>query len=576
MNTSIRYLSLGLLAVFLSTVGFAAEMNDAVFKAMQDEMDRSVKKLVIENMSRPYFISYRVEDQSELTIEARYGGLVKSQRSVDRYLYTDLRVGDSTLDNTNYVGDWGDLYRMREDLAEEDDYAALRHEIWLATDKAYKNALENLARKKSYLQTHPARESLNDFAAAEHDNVTEPAAPLPVDATAWERTVKAASEALRAYPALQDWKVTYRATTKNKRFVNSEGARNRRGLLIQAIEVSATAQAADGQRLTAFRQFVTRDGENPPQGEELARAVGKMAEDLRDEAAAPVLDEYSGPVLFSDYASAQLISQLFAGQLTLSRDILTPEDWMSQYLPKGKLADRVNRRVFPDFVTVTDDPTMTTDAKGHRLLGTQTVDDEGVQSRAITLVKDGRLITLPSTRQPTKKVPKSNGHAHTYMNQWTLPAVTNLTVKSSKPLASAQMIEKLRQLARDSGNEYGLLITLLEDTRISDEYSWMEPSQSKPKLLASPIIVFKVYAKDGRMEPVRGLDFDDVTIRSLRDVAAMGKDEQLYSIEQATIMPRIYYPVSILTPAILIEEMELKSNPVQEPKPLSANPLFEK
>lgn len=575
MKIHFRYLSTSLFAILLSCAVRAADVDDPVYKAMQDEMDRSMNRLVIENMSRPYFLSYRIEDDQTLTIEARYGALVESQRSSDRYLYVDLRVGNPTVDNTNYVGDWGDLYHMRKDLADEDDYQALRHQIWLYTDQAYKNALENLARKKAFLQSHPARDSILDFSKAEHLDYMDRPAHLAADAAAWESTVKSAAEALRNYRSLQDWKVTYRAVAANKRYISSEGNHHLKGVVIQQLEVSATAQAADGQRLTTFLRFIARDADSPPQGEELIKSVRKMAQDLEAASTAPALDEYSGPVLFSDYAAAQLMMQLFAGQLSLSREVLTPEDWMSQYFSIGKLAERVNRRVFPDFITIIDDP-IPADWKGHRLLGHQVVDDQGVPSRTITLVKEGRLVTLPSTRQPSKKVPESNGHARTLINQWTIPAVTDLFVKSDRSLASPQLMAKLRGLARDSGNEYGLLVTLLEDPRISEDYSWMENSQDKPKLLTSPLIMFKVYAKDGRVEPVRGLVFDEVAVRSLRDVAATGKDEQLYGVLQPTLIPQVQYPVSIETPSILIEEMELKSNAVHEPLPLSANPLFEK
>ncbi|HEY3295724.1 MAG TPA: metallopeptidase TldD-related protein [bacterium] len=570
-----RYVSAAVLALTLCGASLAAEVKDPVFKAMQDELDRSVNRLVIEKMSRPYFLSYRIEDNERVEIGARYGALVESQRSKDRYLYVDLRVGDAALDNSNFVGDWGDLYNMRHDLAEEDDYQALRHQIWLSTDKAYKDALENLARKKAFLQTHPAQESLGDFGKADHLEVMDKPYALTADTAAWAASVRQAAAALRAYPALQDWKVTYTATAVTKRYLSSEGSRHMKGAVQQQIEVSATAQAKDGQRLSSFRRFVTRDGENPPQGEDLVKAVQKMSEELTAAVAAPALDEYSGPVLFTDYASAQVISQLFAEQLTLARDVLTPEDWMSQYFSLGKLAERMNRRVMPDFVTITDDP-KTAEWKGHRLLGHQVVDDESVPSRTLTLVKEGRLVSLPSTRQPTKKTPESNGHARTLINQWTIPVVTNLFVKTDKPVAAPQMMEKLRRLAKDSGNEYGLLITRLEDERISNEYSWMDDSQDKPKLMTQPLIAYKVYAKDGRMEPVRGLIFDDVTIRSLRDISAMGKDEQVYGMLQPTMLPQVQYPVSIETPSILIEEMEFKANTAHEPLPVSSNPLFEK
>ena len=93
-------------------------------------------------------------------------------------------------------------------------------------------------------------------------------------------------------------------------------------------------------------------------------------------------------------------------------------------------------------------------------------------------------------------------------------------------------------------------------------------------IVLSVVVVYKVYAEDGRMEPVRGLEFDEVSVRTLRDIVALGKDQTAYNILQPTIFQDSYYPASIVTPSILVEEMELKGTTVQEPKPIAANPYF--
>ncbi len=558
-----------LTAILTASLVFAAD--DAVFKAMADELARSMTRLKIDPSPAPYFLSYRVEDHDLLQIHARYGALTESDREQNRYLYAEVRVGDKTFDNTNFLGSWQDVYNIRKSLVEENDYNALRHQIWLVTDEAYKDALENLARKRAYLQTHPVREEIADFSAAPALEHMEAPATLSVDAKAWETTVRAAAAALADFPALADWKVEYEARAANKRYLNSEQSRHLKSYVRQLLEISATTQAADGQRLSGFLRFVTSDVNAPPSGAELMEAVKKLGADLTAAAAAPVLDDYAGPVLFSDYAAAQLISQLFVNELSPVREFVAAEDWMNQMLPAGKLAERLNRRVMPEFVTITDRPDLK-EWKGRRLLGYQAVDDEGVASKAITLVDKGRLMALPMGRQPTKRVAESNGHARTLINQWTQPAPTNLFVKADVSLPKKQLVEKLRKLASEFGNEYGLLITQLNERTVADGYSWAEQTQDKPEPLTAPVIAFKVFAKDGRLEPVRGLEFDEATIRSLRDIGAMGKDETLYSILQPSLISQSMYPLAIETPSILIEEMELKSNPAQEPKPISPRP----
>jgi len=572
MKATIKLLLINLIILTTANISSGAEIDSPVFRAMIDELDRSMSRLAIEDMPKPYFVSYRIQDNESISISARYGALIQSQREVHRFLYIELRVGDPSQDNSNFIGTWRDMYNMPKGLVEEDEYNSLRHQIWLNTDKAYKNALENLARKKSYFQAHPTTTEVPDFSTAESFvHLSEPII-LETDAKTWETEVRQAAEALDEFSSLQDWNVSYNAMAINKRYINSEGSQHLKGAVYHALTISATAQAEDGQRLTGYLQYLSRDDEEPPQNDELIGEIKRMAADLEAVAAAPKLDEYAGPVLFSDYASMQLISQLFVRQLSPVRKPLASDEWISQELKTGKLAGRVNRRVLPGFVTITDEP----DRKsylGHKLAGYQVVDDEGVKCRNLTLVEEGRLITVPIGRLPVKKIPISNGHARTLYNQWNVPGITNLFVKPDKPKTMKKLVKELRSLCRDFGNEYGLLVKLLENPELSSEYMWTDMDLDEQPMLTAPVIMYRVYADDGRMEPVRGLVFDEATIRNLRDIVAMGNDEQVYNLRQPIALKQFKYPAAIITPSILIEEMELKGGGVREPLPLSVNPF---
>jgi TldD protein len=560
--------------LLLAPLAFALPTaDDAVFRAMQDEMARSMTDLKIAPMAPPYFLSYRIQDVDEITAEARYGALIEAHRSRDRYFSIDLRTGAPERDNSWFIGGWQDAYRRRETLADENDYASLRHDLWLFTDLAYKGALENLSRKNSYLQTHPPQDVVPDFSAATPFVYTGKPGALRADVPAWEAEVTAASKVMDEFTALQDWKVSYMGRGATVRYLNSEGSRDLRGAATQMLEVTATAQAADGQRLSGSLQFTTRDDDRPPTGEALAAQIRKIAGDLQAMAAAPRLDEYNGPVLFDGFAAAQLVSQLFVTQLTPPRKPIFGEDWMAQNAPDPKLVGRLQRRVLPDFVTIEDDPTREV-WQGVRLAGYLPVDDEGVPGRPLTLVEKGRLLTLPMSRTPIAKIRESNGHARLMPNQWIVPAPTSLFVKSSAP--RADLVKELRSLARDAGNEYGLLVTRMEDPAVSSAYRWNDQGPDQPALITPPLFAYKVYASDGRTEPVRGLVFDEVNIRTLRDIAAMGKETGVYNLTQSFGGMDFRYLLSIVTPSILVEEMELKANQDREPLAVSGNPMFAK
>ncbi len=561
-----------LLLAVLALVSSSAAADDAVFRAMSDELERSMEQLVIEGMARPYFLSYLVQDNDTALVEARYGAILNREESRERYLYVELRVGEPALDNTGYIGGWRSMGHARTRMVAEDDYNALRHQIWLATDSNYKLALENLAGKQSYLQAHPAREPLDDFSPAEPLMKMDEPAVLERDLPGWEDRVRLAAKTLGEFSSLQDWNVRLYSVALNKRYMNSEGSRHLKGRVIVEFEISATTQAADGQRLTSFQRYMTAAGDELPEGDRLVADVSVMASYLQKMAAAERLDRYSGPVLFSGDAAAQFVAQLFAVQLSPPRKPLLANEWMSRSFPDPKLAGKMNRRVFPEFVTITDDPTRET-WEGRHLAGHLEVDDQGVASRPVTLVKDGRLTNLPMGRQPIKEIAESNGHVWASPMLWPMPTVTNLFVETSEP-ANA-MWDKLRQLASDFGLEYGLLVTRLDEPRFSIPYRRSSTGgDDSDQLLSAPVWAYKVYVDGGKMELVRGLVFDDVSVRTMRDVGMMGDDPKLTNMRLASMSSAIIIPVSIVTPSILVEEMDLKEDTSRETLLLSGNPMF--
>jgi len=558
--------------LLLAPAVVAQAPDDVVFRAMQDEMDRSMQDLRLESMAPPYFLSYRIQDVDETTILARYGALTQSDQWQQRYFSIDLRVGRPDLDNSGFIGSMRDAYRRRATFADENDYRSLRHDLWLQTDQAYKSALENLSRKNAYLQVHPPQEAIPDMSpAAPYVFAGAPGGRAP-DPAIWQREVETAARVFDDFPGLQDWNVAYFGRASTVRYLNSEASRHLKGQATQRLDVNATIQASDGQRLSGFLEFTARDEDAPPTGEALQAAIRALAGELQSMAAAPCLNEYVGPVLFDGYAAAQLISQLFVTQLTPPRRPIYAEEWMAQSAPDPKLVGRLQRRVLPAFVTIEDDPTRETWGRA-RLAGTQAVDDEGVPCQPLTLVEKGRLVTLPMCRAPIAKLRESNGHARVIVSGMVVPTPSNLIVRTSEP--AADLVGELRRMAREFGSEYGLLVTRLADPAVDARYRWNERQMpGGPELLTAPLFVYKVYVSDGHREPVRGLVFEEVSIRTLRDIGAMGKDVTVHNLAQSFGPMDYRYPLSIVTPSILVEEMELKANPDREPLAISGNPMF--
>ena len=91
------------IALFFTFLSVSELYNNVLFKAMEDELNRSISKLKIEKQYKSYYISYRVRDMEFVEIKAAFGGLLHSNQWRDRDIYVDLRVGNYAFDNSNFV-----------------------------------------------------------------------------------------------------------------------------------------------------------------------------------------------------------------------------------------------------------------------------------------------------------------------------------------------------------------------------------------------------------------------------------------------------------------------------------------
>src|ERR1700721_2317148 len=82
------------LALILASPLLRAE-EDVVGRAMHDEMQRSMQKLRLEQLDKPYFISYLVVDNESKEVAATLGSLLSSTEGNTRSLVVVVRVGDS-------------------------------------------------------------------------------------------------------------------------------------------------------------------------------------------------------------------------------------------------------------------------------------------------------------------------------------------------------------------------------------------------------------------------------------------------------------------------------------------------
>src|SRR4051812_18051935 len=144
--TTRRFLGSALTAfVFLScsfvaicATNFDGEIKgDAQLRAMLAELARA-KTLQLNNLEKPYFVSFASGDSEQAVIAASLGGLTTSNFARVRQPQVEVRVGSYAFDNTNSIYSRSQRGGL---LPLDDDVQAMRTSLWLSADSLYKSAV---------------------------------------------------------------------------------------------------------------------------------------------------------------------------------------------------------------------------------------------------------------------------------------------------------------------------------------------------------------------------------------------------------------------------------------------------
>src|SRR5580693_1727329 len=176
-----------------------AANGDPLLDALMTELDRSKSQLKMDQVDPPYYIEYRVNDIDDYSAEAAFGALRENQRVRYRVIRVVVRIGDYKQDSYYGIG-------MGETniLPLDNDPIALRHQIWLATDDAYKSAGEAFAEKQAALKQFSADPSpVDDFAKVPVVIEVKPVSALKVDEKTWKKTLEEVTDLYKQYPDIQ-------------------------------------------------------------------------------------------------------------------------------------------------------------------------------------------------------------------------------------------------------------------------------------------------------------------------------------------------------------------------------------
>ena len=577
-------LLLGSLPVLAAPAAESLPEGKELMRALADEITRSMD-LQMEDLEKPYFIQYSVEDSVAYRIAASYGDLTTSDRQRSRDFYSQVRVGSYELDNTNFSGGSGGFGRFfggggsgggRGRLPLEDDYAAIRQAIWWATDGDYKSAVETLTKKRAYLRDKTLQDRPNDFAQAPVAQHLEPTARMDFDRPAWEQKVRQLSAQFNKHPQVQDSTVQLLIAAVNNYVVNTEGTRVRTADTAALLIITAELQAADGMKVSDGLSCFGRTPQDLPAVGKILTDIDEMVAKLSEVAAAPILERYTGPILFDSLAAAQMFRTMIAQGLAGRIDpVGTQRRGMTG---AGTMEKKLGQRIFPRSLQVFDDPTVSK-VGDTDLLGHYRYDDEGVKAQRVDLVVDGTLESLAMSRVPTRKLSGSNGHARrSPRGAAAQTAIGCLFINDKDGVSDEELKARLMEAAKEEGLEYGLRIASVRTAGIGSSRSdlmatYMRMQRGGQQNVGDPIYAYKVYVEDGREELVRGCEFGQIKLGDLKRILAAGNKPAVYNYIGISF-GRATPPSTIVAPAVLAEELELsKIEQEHEKLPLLETPL---
>jgi len=570
-----------------------------IMSAMMDEMERSVRNLRIEDMERPFFISYNIYDANTMEVVAALGSIVRSDENHRRNHNVRVMVGDYSLNDENFqgagTGHWSSMIHGSAALPLEDDYDGIRRSLWIATDNTYKRAAELFELKKAALKQQTMREeaALDDFSRTPVITYTESPRIFEFERSKWEKNAEELSGMFRAYPDIYSSEVRILFYQGDMLFSNSEGTNVIQPLTLCAVQVNAYTQAVDGEPLSNHFAVYRSVPEELPALEEMKQSVTALAEELVALRSAPVFeDSYFGPVLLDGTAVVEFFSQrLFSGKsglIAYRRPITGNTGGIGYREEDATLEDRIDRRILSRDITIKALPGLAR-YRELNLIGSFSVDTEGVKPpEELVLVENGMLKTLLTNRTPTLKVRESNGHQRPYIGSgyWasgTLgPGVISIT--SSEGKTGSELKEELLRRAREEELEYGILIRKLKpyitgaqsyDPMVRMTYSYGRRDGMR---LSEPVMMYRVYVEDGREELVRSAQLGSVSLSTLRHIAGVS-EESIVVNTLSTVNWNSGIPTSFIVPqSLILEELEVKNEKREyTPKlPAVPSPLTQK
>lgn len=536
------------------------QAKDSVLDTMTTELDRSFQALQ-EQDTPPYFLSYEITQDDVVSISGAFGQITGSEKSVNRILDIDLRVGDYFVDNTHPVNTpfgMGDLFDLGlPSVIPVDDPDALRTVLWLYTDKKYKQAVTQITNVQSILQAQVEKDDQSgDFSQTPTETYEEETKELVVDEDLLKRKIRLYTQFFSEAEHIRSNSATISADIETRWFVNSEGTRIKVSHPYFRLVISAATKADDGMVLNKSLTFEGSSQESLLQDTKIVTDVQQLIADLKTLREAPLAEPYTGPAILYGRATGVFFHEVLGHRLEGHR--LKDDDDGQTFLKA------VNTQILPESISVVFDPTID-HWDDTVLLGTYKYDNQGVKGRRVVIVDRGVLKGFLMSRRPLEGFPTSNGHGRKNVGNLAIARQSNMFVEVENPVTYETLETMLIERVVQEDKPYGLIFHDIQGGFTNTGVVMPNAFQ------VTPVLVYKLYP-DGKKEVIRGANLIGTPLTTFSRVE-QGADD--YAVFNGMCGAESgWVPVSTVAPSILVSQIEVqKSGTSRDIPPILPSPV---
>lgn len=515
--------------------------DNIYFRAMQDEMTRTLKKLRSKGSPNPYYLAYKLIKSTQISWRASLGESYASANLPDTQLGALVLLGVGSDKNDQFGFDNNRYYyqpMQAQNVA--DSYDGIRRTLWQLTDAEYLISSDSYAKKQAYKRQKNLPDNLPDVTPAPQGTDFEALSEFPSpNAEKWMSALKELSAKGKGIAWLENFALSFSLQQEDSFYLNSLGG------AYQVPFTKATVMwYAQFRNQQGYIQRVSTNLTLPnfliPDEEVLAQKTDLFLKEIFLRYQAYKAEPYLGPILLRPAAAARFLKGNFVWQVQNVKPLLS--DKYDNDASAGSFRNKKGLRVISNVVDMIEDP-LARSYEGKPLVYVP-IDDEGVPSQKLALTARGQLRELPLSRRPVNKGQISNGHARLSAYTYPRESLTNVFVQPKETLALEALEQKFVTLCREWDLAYCYEVDSFEnqDGTLTNR-AW------------------RVYAQDGRKEPVFGLELQSLSERSLRDiVAAGGNTEVTY---EGDPLRRF----TVITPSLLLQEAEGVPSDAKPDKP---------